>query len=43
MPSGAEYQLLPQTCRVVKELICVQDLGAGATQNAISQALGYEA
>lgn len=34
--------LLPQTCKIVKELICVHDLGQGATQNAISQALDYE-
>ena len=43
MSSGSEYMLLPQTCKIVKELICVQDLGQVATQNAISQALGYEA
>ncbi len=42
MPEGTEYQLLPQTCRMVKELIAVHDLGEGATQNAISQILGYE-
>ena len=28
---------------MVKELIAVHDLGEGATQNAISQTLGYEA
>lgn len=43
MSDGSEYMLLPQTCKIIKELICVQDLGQSATQNAISQALGYEA
>lgn len=42
MSNGSEYMLLPQTCKLIKELICVQDLGQAATQNAISQALGYE-
>lgn len=43
MKDGAEYMLIPQTCKIIKELICVQDLGEVATQNAISQELGYEA
>lgn len=43
MSNGAEYMLLPQTCKIIKELICVQDLGENTTQNEISQELGYEA
>lgn len=43
MPAGSEYQLLPQVCRIIKELICVHDLGSNASQQSISYALGYEA
>lgn len=42
MQSGSEYFLLQQTCKIIKELICVKNLGQNATQNAISQELGYE-
>lgn len=35
--------MLSQICKITKELICVKDLGPGATQNSISYELGYEA
>lgn len=42
MGDGVEYQLLPQVCRVVKELICVKELGNTASQTFIAQTLAYE-
>lgn len=42
MPNGSEYMLLPQSCKIIKELICVKDLGMGVSQATISQKLNYE-
>lgn len=42
MNNGSEYILLPQTCKIVKELICVKDLGAYANQSNIAKHLKTE-
>lgn len=42
MPEGSEYVLLPQVCKLVKEFICVKDLGVSANQYSIAKTLGCE-
>ena len=42
IPDSNLVFILSQTTKIVKELICVHDLGSAATQNAISQELGLD-
>lgn len=42
IPDSSLVFMLSQTTKIIKELICVHDLGQGATQNAISQELGLD-
>lgn len=42
MPKNSEFQLIYQICKLVKELICVKDLGANANQFTLSKELKCE-
>lgn len=42
MPKDSEYMLIGQTCKIVKELICVKDMGKSATNNIIAHELNYD-
>ena len=42
MKENIEYVLLPQTRKIINELICVQDLGNHATQFSVANELGCQ-